>query len=124
MTLFQDGDYIVEKEYDGKGLCPFDPDHNSTGVYSGEYIHIHSYGACRAPKFHQSYAYYVFVTICGVMEIKQAGCDSADLVPPVSAVFDICDLETSMRRPRDAIFILFTLAHEQLVTFRPNCRKG
>lgn len=39
MTLFQDGDYIVEKEYDGKGLCPFDPDHNSTGVYSGEYIH-------------------------------------------------------------------------------------
>ncbi|XP_059474068.1 semaphorin-1A-like isoform X2 [Neocloeon triangulifer] len=30
----QDGDYVVEKEYDGKGLCPFDPDHNSTGVYS------------------------------------------------------------------------------------------
>jgi hypothetical protein len=89
MTLFQDGDYIVEKEYDGKGLCPFDPDHNSTGVYSGEYIHIPY--ACRAyiqhPNFiQQSYAYYVFVTICGVMEIKQAGCASADLVPPVCGV--------------------------------------
>ncbi|XP_063238903.1 semaphorin-1A-like isoform X10 [Bacillus rossius redtenbacheri] len=28
------GDYIVDKEYEGRGLCPFDPDHNSTGVYS------------------------------------------------------------------------------------------
>ncbi|KAF4531834.1 hypothetical protein B566_EDAN000860 [Ephemera danica] len=30
----QDDDYIVEKEYEGRGLCPYDPEHNSTGVYS------------------------------------------------------------------------------------------
>lgn len=29
-----DGDYVVEKEFEGRGLCPFDPDHNSTAVYS------------------------------------------------------------------------------------------
>nr|CAD7257273.1 unnamed protein product [Timema shepardi] len=29
-----DGDYVVDKEYEGRGLCPYDPDHNSTGVYS------------------------------------------------------------------------------------------
>nr|CAD7392156.1 unnamed protein product [Timema cristinae] len=32
--MFQDGDYVVDKEYEGRGLCPYDPDHNSTGVYS------------------------------------------------------------------------------------------
>nr|CAD7592038.1 unnamed protein product [Timema genevievae] len=31
---FSDGDYVVDKEYEGRGLCPYDPDHNSTGVYS------------------------------------------------------------------------------------------
>jgi len=25
----------MDKEYEGRGLCPYDPDHNSTGVYSG-----------------------------------------------------------------------------------------
>lgn len=30
----KDGDYVVEKEYEGRGLCPFDPDHNSTAIYS------------------------------------------------------------------------------------------
>ncbi|XP_069678503.1 semaphorin-1A isoform X2 [Periplaneta americana] len=30
----KDGDYIMEKEYEGRGLCPYDPDHNSTAVYS------------------------------------------------------------------------------------------
>lgn len=35
-VLFQDGDYVMEKEYEGKGLCPYDPDHNSTAVYSGK----------------------------------------------------------------------------------------
>jgi hypothetical protein len=34
---FQDGDYVMEKEYEGRGLCPYDPDHNSTAVYSGKY---------------------------------------------------------------------------------------
>ena len=33
--VFQDGDYVMEKEYEGRGLCPYDPDHNSTAVYSG-----------------------------------------------------------------------------------------
>ncbi|KAG8223012.1 hypothetical protein J437_LFUL000720 [Ladona fulva] len=28
------GEYEVESEYEGRGLCPYDPDHNSTGVYS------------------------------------------------------------------------------------------
>lgn len=32
----QDGDYAMEKEYEGRGLCPYDPDHNSTAVYSGK----------------------------------------------------------------------------------------
>ncbi|PNF31376.1 Semaphorin-1A [Cryptotermes secundus] len=31
---FKDGDYVMEKEYEGRGLCPYDPDHNSTAVYS------------------------------------------------------------------------------------------
>ncbi|XP_067003213.2 semaphorin-1A isoform X3 [Anabrus simplex] len=31
---YKDGDYLVEKEYEGPGRCPFDPDHNSTAVYS------------------------------------------------------------------------------------------
>jgi semaphorin 6 len=33
--VIQDGDYVMEKEYEGKGLYPYDPDHNSTAVYSG-----------------------------------------------------------------------------------------
>jgi hypothetical protein len=37
-VLFQDGEYVVEKEYSGSGLCPYDPDHNSTGVYSGKLL--------------------------------------------------------------------------------------
>lgn len=28
------GDYVVDKEFEGRGLCPFEPDHNSTAVYS------------------------------------------------------------------------------------------
>ncbi|XP_071446030.1 semaphorin-1A-like isoform X2 [Hetaerina americana] len=31
---FKNGEYEVEKAYEGRGLCPYDPDHNSTGVYS------------------------------------------------------------------------------------------
>jgi hypothetical protein len=27
----------MEREYEGRGLCPYDPDHNSTAVYSGMY---------------------------------------------------------------------------------------
>jgi hypothetical protein len=30
----------MEKEYEGRGLCPYDPDHNSTAVYSGKYMEV------------------------------------------------------------------------------------
>lgn len=30
----RNGDYVVDKEFEGRGLCPYDPDHNSTAVYS------------------------------------------------------------------------------------------
>lgn len=29
-------DAAVEREFSGKGLCPYDPRHNSTAIYSGE----------------------------------------------------------------------------------------
>ncbi|KAK6642729.1 hypothetical protein RUM43_004231 [Polyplax serrata] len=31
--LSWNGDYKVEKEKDGKAICPFDPHHNSTAIY-------------------------------------------------------------------------------------------
>jgi semaphorin 6 len=32
--LLKDSHYVMEREYDGRGLCPYGPDHNSTAVYS------------------------------------------------------------------------------------------
>ena len=34
--LFQEGRYVLSKEFDGLGLTPFDPYYNSTYVVSGE----------------------------------------------------------------------------------------
>ena len=33
---FQDGSYEVDQEFDGKGLTPYDPAHNSTYLLSGQ----------------------------------------------------------------------------------------
>ena len=33
---FQDGAYEVDQEFDGKGLTPYDPAHNSTYLLSGQ----------------------------------------------------------------------------------------
>lgn len=30
--------YTVEKEKPGQAVCPYDPHHNSTAIYVGEYI--------------------------------------------------------------------------------------
>ncbi|GBN50681.1 Semaphorin-1A, partial [Araneus ventricosus] len=29
-------DYIVTKEQSGEGLCPYDPNHNSTAIFAGK----------------------------------------------------------------------------------------
>lgn len=39
-VCFQDGKYVGEKDSDGLGLCPYDPAHNSTAVFAGEYIFV------------------------------------------------------------------------------------
>ncbi|KAK6642700.1 Semaphorin-1A [Polyplax serrata] len=31
---YKNGEYTVEEEFEGGGLCPYDPDHNSTAVYA------------------------------------------------------------------------------------------
>lgn len=35
---FQNGQIIIEKEMEGIGLCPYDPDHNSTSIYSNGHL--------------------------------------------------------------------------------------
>jgi hypothetical protein len=30
---------VIEREYDGRGLCPYDPDHSSTAVYSDGHLY-------------------------------------------------------------------------------------
>ena len=37
MITMQDGAYEVDHEFDGKGLTPYDPAHNSTYLLSGQY---------------------------------------------------------------------------------------
>lgn len=31
---YRDGEYKMDKEYEGTALCPYDPEHNSTAIYS------------------------------------------------------------------------------------------
>lgn len=31
---YKNGEYTFEEEFEGGGLCPYDPDHNSTVVYT------------------------------------------------------------------------------------------
>ena len=35
MVAFQDGGYLMDQEFDGKGLTPYDPAHNSTYILAG-----------------------------------------------------------------------------------------
>ena len=34
-VAFQDGSYLMDQEFDGKGLTPYDPAHNSTYLLAG-----------------------------------------------------------------------------------------
>ena len=36
IVAFQDGAYLMDQEFDGKGLTPYDPAHNSTYLLAGE----------------------------------------------------------------------------------------
>ena len=36
MVAFQDGEYLMDQEFDGKGLTPYDPAHNSTYILAGK----------------------------------------------------------------------------------------
>ena len=36
MVAFQDGSYLMDQEFDGKGLTPYDPAHNSTYLLAGK----------------------------------------------------------------------------------------
>lgn len=36
--MLQDGAIEYKKESEGQGWCPYDPTHNSTAIYSGQYI--------------------------------------------------------------------------------------
>lgn len=35
--MLQNGAYVGGKDTDGLGLCPYDPQHNSTAVFAGEF---------------------------------------------------------------------------------------
>lgn len=35
------GNYTVESEKPGQAVCPYDPQHNSTAIYVGEYSEQH-----------------------------------------------------------------------------------
>jgi len=39
-SIFQEGQYVVEKDFEGVGLTPYSPYHNSSFVYSGKFQHI------------------------------------------------------------------------------------
>ena len=36
MVAFQEGAYLMDQEFDGKGLTPYDPAHNSTYILAGK----------------------------------------------------------------------------------------
>ena len=36
LVAFQDGSYLMDQEFDGKGLTPYDPAHNSTYLLAGK----------------------------------------------------------------------------------------
>lgn len=36
------GNYTMEKEKPGQAVCPYDPHHNSTAIYVGEYNHLNT----------------------------------------------------------------------------------
>ena len=38
MVAFQDGSYLMDQEFDGKGLTPYDPAHNSTYLLAGKLL--------------------------------------------------------------------------------------
>ena len=40
MVAFQDGSYLMDQEFDGKGLTPYDPAHNSTYLLAGKLTEI------------------------------------------------------------------------------------
>ena len=40
--IFQEGQYVVEKDFEGVGLTPYSPYHNSSFVYSGKSQHINA----------------------------------------------------------------------------------
>ena len=40
MVAFQEGAYLMDQEFDGKGLTPYDPAHNSTYILSGKNLTI------------------------------------------------------------------------------------
>ncbi|XP_060515938.1 semaphorin-1A-like [Cylas formicarius] len=36
--FYKNGNYMMEKESEGIGVCPYDPDHNSTAIYSNGHL--------------------------------------------------------------------------------------
>ena len=43
INAFQDGSYSMDQEFDGKGLTPYDPAHNSTYLLAGKIVRaLHS----------------------------------------------------------------------------------
>ena len=44
--MFQNNEYVIDKEKHGQALCPYDPKHNSTAVFVGKFHNIYTY-VCR-----------------------------------------------------------------------------
>ena len=42
-VYFQEGRYVVDKDFEGVGLTPYDPYHNSSFVYSGKSYFMYFY---------------------------------------------------------------------------------
>merc|ERR1719259_853073 len=38
----QDGELVTEKEFTGRGMCPYGPQHNSTAVYADKQLYVGS----------------------------------------------------------------------------------
>ncbi|XP_066248639.1 semaphorin-1A-like [Euwallacea similis] len=36
--IYKNGQFLVEKEWEGIGVCPYDPNHNSTAIYSNGHL--------------------------------------------------------------------------------------
>ena len=79
----------VDKEFSGKGLCPYDPKHNSTSIYAGK-INNKTYYERRAAQILKGLIPQTpNLRLAQIMKVYQVSGPSGDVLPHLESFEDV-----------------------------------